>query len=54
MNEGKKAGERRALPGNRSSELLKLRKKYIPEAVFQVAPVFIERGRGAIIVDVLL
>ena len=52
MNKGKKAGESRALPGKRSSELLKLREKFIPEAVFQVAPVFIERGRGAIIEDV--
>ncbi|MBN2322180.1 MAG: aspartate aminotransferase family protein [Spirochaetes bacterium] len=52
MSEGKKAGEKRVLPGKKSAKLLHLRKKYIPEAVFQVAPVFIERGKGAIIEDV--
>jgi len=52
MSGGKKAGEKRELPGKKSAELLELRKRYIPEAVFQVAPVFIERGRGAVIQDV--
>lgn len=52
MNYGKKAGERRILPGKRSAELLKLREKYIPKAVFQVAPVFINKGKGARIEDV--
>jgi 4-aminobutyrate aminotransferase/(S)-3-amino-2-methylpropionate transaminase len=52
MNGGEKAGEKRKLPGKRSAELLKLRNKYIPKAVFQVAPVFMEKGNGAIIEDV--
>ncbi|UCB44806.1 MAG: aspartate aminotransferase family protein [Spirochaetota bacterium] len=52
MNGGKKPGEKRKLPGKRSAELLKLRNKYVPKAVFQVAPVFIDRGKGAIIEDV--
>ena len=52
MNGGKKAGEKRKLPGEKSAELQKLRNKYVPDAVFQVAPVFIERGKGAIIEDV--
>jgi 4-aminobutyrate aminotransferase/(S)-3-amino-2-methylpropionate transaminase len=52
MNGGKKAGEKRKLPGKRSAELLKMRNKYIPRAVFQVAPVFINKGKGALIEDV--
>ncbi len=52
MNGGKKAGEKRKLPGKRSAELLKLRNRYIPKAVFQIAPLFIARGKGASIEDV--
>jgi 4-aminobutyrate aminotransferase/(S)-3-amino-2-methylpropionate transaminase len=52
MTSGKKIGEKRSLPGKRSAELLKLRNTYIPQAVFQVIPMFIARGKGAVIEDV--
>ncbi|UCB45866.1 MAG: aspartate aminotransferase family protein [Spirochaetota bacterium] len=52
MNRGRKAGEKRKIPGTRSAELLVLRNKFIPQAVFQVAPVFINNGKGALIEDV--
>lgn len=49
---GKKPGEKREVPGAKSSELLKLRNQYVPRGVFQIAPVFIEKGKGAIVEDV--
>jgi 4-aminobutyrate aminotransferase/(S)-3-amino-2-methylpropionate transaminase len=52
MNKGKKIGEKRELPGAKSSELLQLRNQYVPKGVFQIAPVFIERGKGALVIDV--
>jgi len=52
MNRGKKVGEKRELPGLKSAELLKLRNQYIPKGVFQIAPIFIEKGKGAIVEDV--
>jgi 4-aminobutyrate aminotransferase / (S)-3-amino-2-methylpropionate transaminase / 5-aminovalerate transaminase len=52
MNKGKKPGEKREMPGAKSAELLKLRNQYVPRGVFQIAPVFIEKGRGAIVEDV--
>ncbi len=52
MNKGKKPGEKRELPGIKSAELLKLRNRYVPRGVFQIAPVFIEKGKGAIVTDV--
>ncbi|MGD1120230.1 MAG: 4-aminobutyrate--2-oxoglutarate transaminase [Dehalococcoidales bacterium] len=52
MNKGKKPGEKRDVPGVKSAELLKLRDQYVPRGVFQIAPVFIEKGRGAIVEDV--
>jgi 4-aminobutyrate aminotransferase/(S)-3-amino-2-methylpropionate transaminase len=52
MSKGGKPGEKRELPGIKSSELLKLRNQYVPRGVFQISPVFIERGKGAIVKDV--
>lgn len=52
MNKGKSIGEKRVLPGEKSAELLKLRNKYIPQALFQVLPVFIARGTSALVEDV--
>jgi 4-aminobutyrate aminotransferase/(S)-3-amino-2-methylpropionate transaminase len=52
MNKGKKAGEKRELPGVRSAELLELRNQYVPRGVFQIGPIFIEKGKGAIVEDV--
>jgi 4-aminobutyrate aminotransferase-like enzyme len=52
MNKGKKPGEKRELPGTKSAELLKLRNQYVPRGVFQIAPIFIEKGKGAIVEDV--
>jgi 4-aminobutyrate aminotransferase/(S)-3-amino-2-methylpropionate transaminase len=52
MNSGKKPGELRELPGPRSAELLELRNQYVPRGVFQIVPIFIEKGRGAIVTDV--
>ena len=52
MNTGKKIGEERALPGEKSAELLGLRNEYIPKALFQIVPIFIARGKGALVEDV--
>jgi 4-aminobutyrate aminotransferase/(S)-3-amino-2-methylpropionate transaminase len=52
MNKGKKPGEKRELPGIKSAELLKLRNQYVPRGVFQIAPIFVEKGKGAIVTDV--
>lgn len=52
MNNGKKPGDFRELPGPRSAQLLKLRDRYVPRGVFQIAPVFIESAQGAIVTDV--
>lgn len=52
MRKGKKAGEKREIPGIESAELFKLRNQYVPKGVFQIAPIFIEKGKGAIIIDV--
>jgi len=52
MNNGKKAGEERALPGKKSAELSNLRNEYIPKAMFQILPIFIARGKGALVEDV--
>jgi len=52
MNKGKKVGEERALPGEKSAELLSVRNKYVPKAVYQVTPIFIAKGEGALIEDV--
>ncbi len=49
---GKKAGEERALPGKKSAELLKSKNEYIPKALFQILPMFIAQGKGALIEDV--
>jgi len=48
----KKVGEGRALPGEKSAELLGLRNEYVPKAVFQIAPIFIAKGKGALVEDV--
>lgn len=39
------------LPGPRSQEILKLRDKYVPKAVYYTLPVVIERGEGAAVED---
>jgi 4-aminobutyrate aminotransferase/(S)-3-amino-2-methylpropionate transaminase len=52
MNKGKKVGEKRALPGEKSAELLGLRNEYVPRGVFNIAPVFISKGKGALVEDV--
>jgi 4-aminobutyrate aminotransferase/(S)-3-amino-2-methylpropionate transaminase len=52
MSRGKKPGEKRELPGIKSAGLLKLRNQYVPRGVFQIAPIFIEKGRGATVKDV--
>ena len=52
MNKGQKVGEERALPGKKSAELLELRNEYIPKALFQITPIFIARGKGALVEDV--
>lgn len=49
---GKKVGEERHLPGKKSAELLELRNEYIPKALFQVLPMFIAKGKGALVEDV--
>lgn len=49
---GKKAGEEREIPGKKSAELIKLRNDYIPNAVFRVVPIFIAKGKGAMVEDV--
>lgn len=40
------------MPGNKSVRLLKLRTQYVPKGVFQIAPIFIEKEKGAIVEDV--
>jgi len=52
MNKGKKVGEERALPGEKSAELLGLTNEYVPKGVFHVAPIFISKGKGALVEDV--
>jgi 4-aminobutyrate aminotransferase/(S)-3-amino-2-methylpropionate transaminase len=52
MSQGKKPGEKRALPGVKSAELLKIRNQYVPRGVFHVAPIFIYKAKGAIVEDV--
>lgn len=52
MNEGKKVGEKRVLPGEQGAKLLDLRNEYVPKGVFQIAPIFISKGKGALIEDV--
>jgi len=47
-----KIGERRALPGERGHELLRLRNEYVPRAEFQVAPIFVSKAAGAVLEDV--
>jgi 4-aminobutyrate aminotransferase/(S)-3-amino-2-methylpropionate transaminase len=52
MSKGKRVGEKRELPGIRSAELLELRNQYVPRGVFQIGPIFIEKGKGALVEDV--
>ncbi len=52
MNKGKKVGEGRVLPGEKSAGLLILRNEYVPKGVYQTAPIFIAKGKGALIEDV--
>ena len=48
MIKGAKVGEKRAVPGEKGKQLLKLRNEYVPRGGFHTAPVFIARGKGAI------
>ncbi|GAH52435.1 unnamed protein product, partial [marine sediment metagenome] len=52
MNKGKRIGEERVLPGEQGAKLLSLRDEYIPKGVFQIAPIFIAKGKGALVEDV--
>jgi len=52
MNKGKKVGEERTLPGEQGERLVRLRNEYVPKGVFQIAPIFISKGKGALIEDV--
>jgi len=52
MNKGKKVGEERTLPGEQGERLVSLRNEYVPKGVFQIAPIFISKGKGALIEDV--
>ena len=52
MNKGKKVGEERALPGEKSAELLSLKNEYVPKGVYHIAPIFISKGKGALVEDV--
>ncbi len=49
---GAKVGEKRTVPGDNSAALLKERKEYVPKAVFNVTPVFVERAKGGFIRDI--
>jgi len=52
MNKGQKVGEERTLPGRQGAKLLKLRNEYVPKGVFQIGPIFIAKGKGALVEDV--
>ena len=52
MSKGAEVGEERALPGKKSAELLSVRNEYVPKGVFQVIPVFVAKGKGALVEDV--
>ena len=52
MNNGKKSGEKRPIPGEISARLLHLRNEYLPKGVGQVTPLFIEKAKGALLKDV--
>jgi len=52
MNKGKKVGEERTLPGEQGERLVSLRNEYVPKGVFQIAPIFVSKGKGALIEDV--
>ncbi len=41
-----------AVPGERSSELMKTAEKYIPKAVYTVTPLFVSKAEGSVIEDV--
>lgn len=52
MKNGKSPGEKRKIPGPKSEKLLSKREKYVPEAVFNVVPIFVSEASGATITDV--
>ena len=52
MNTGKKVGEKRVVPGEKGAELFSQRNEYVPKGVFQIASIFISKGKGALIEDV--
>ena len=39
-------------PGTKSNELMKLRDKYVPKAVYNVTPIFVAESEGAVMKDV--
>lgn len=39
------------IPGPKSLELMKRRQNAIPQGVFQVTPIFIQKGEGAVLID---
>ncbi len=52
MERGKSVGEKRDVPGKRSAELLGARNQYVPRGVSYATPIFIARGKGALVTDV--
>ena len=40
------------IPGHKSQELMKRRQESIPQGVFQVTPIFVQKGEGAVLIDV--
>jgi len=52
MSKAARAGEKRAVPGKKSAELLSLRNEYVPRGVFQIAQLFVSSTKGAYIEDV--
>jgi 4-aminobutyrate aminotransferase/(S)-3-amino-2-methylpropionate transaminase len=49
---GAKGGERRKIPGEKATELFKLREEYVPKGVYYVAPIFVAQAKGAKVIDV--
>jgi 4-aminobutyrate aminotransferase/(S)-3-amino-2-methylpropionate transaminase len=52
MARGVAIGAKREIPGRKSAELNARWAKYVPKAVFRTAPIFVARGRGAVVTDI--
>jgi 4-aminobutyrate aminotransferase/(S)-3-amino-2-methylpropionate transaminase len=52
MSKGAKVGEKRSLPGKKSAELLSVRNEYVPKAVYNLTPIFVDHAKGALVEDV--